>query len=641
MGIRKRLLGSMSIIMIVFIVTIGLISKYYQDLQKLNKTVTASYALAAAFNNVEAVALKFRVVREPISTYIKQFEDSIVNFEANLEVFNNTKGKELLDVEFQERWENINKLWKHSGGYVQGVVDILEQIKGRPLEGLFNTRAFDAISADTALFTTNAEVRKDYTMVMSLNRALTNVTTTSGILDKALFDTRVELEKQAKSKEKITSFLTVILVITSAFVALLFSILFSNVISKRINNIKKILHEISKKNLAVEIDINTKDEFQELGNYVKELINTLKEFIDSAGKSVNKVNEIKDVLKSGTNESEISLNQINQSIEDMTGQFNTLDGNIEKSTRDITFMDEEIVNIVDSVHNQSVAVESSSSAIEEMTASVSQIANLTSKKRESTDNLLKIVAQGGVSVDNTYENIQQVFEELSRIKELVEVIKNIADQTSILSMNAAIESAHAGDAGKGFSVVADEIRALSEYTSSNVKDINQAIVSISTFIESSLKASEDSSTVFEKINFEVKEFSMAMAEISSSIEELAAGGEEVLHSTEVVSELNHKVNEGANRIKDQSAMIEESMVSIQSISNDVNNSIKGISIGTGAVLESFRGINRVSGESAERVEDLTKRMNEFNIESNSISDEEVSQDVEESREEILSEAVEV
>lgn len=599
--------------MVVFILAIGLITMFYQNLQKLNKTVTASYALSTAFSQVEAIALRFRVNRESLNSYIKQFEEAKVAFGEDLEEFNTAPGKTLLDQKFQDRWGNINKLWAHSGGYVDEVMKILKEIQGRPLGNLFNTRAFDAIYSDTDVFTKRADIRKDYDKIMALNRALNNVTTSTPILEKALLETRTQLVKEAETNASLTTITTIVSIAAAIAVALVLSILFSNVIIKRIKSIKVVLHEIARKNLTVKIDINTKDEFQELGDYVKELIESLKEFIDSAGQSVSKVNQIKDVLKSGTNDSEISLNRINQSIEDMTGQFSVLDGNIEQSTRDITTMDEEIVGIVDSVSDQSLAVESSSSAIEEMTASVSQIANLTSRKRESTDDLLKIVSKGGVSVENTYENIQHVFEELARIKELVEIIKNIADQTSILSMNAAIESAHAGEAGKGFSVVADEIRALSEYTSSNVKDINQAIGSISTFIDSSLEASEESSKVFEKINSEVKEFSMAMAEISSSIEELAAGGEEVLHSTERVSELNHKVYQGANKIKNQSAMVEESMVTIQTISNDVNNSIKGISIGAGAVLESFKGINRVSAESAERVEDLTRRMNEFNV----------------------------
>lgn len=614
MGIRKRIVGMMAIIMMIFVATIVVITISYQSLQSLGRTSTLSYALTSSFTEVESLCLRFRVVRGSVTSYIKQFKEVEKNFEGVLNEFNQESGKNLLDEETQKRWDNINNLWKHSKGNIDSLTAILEDIDTRPVSNLFNSYTFSSILNDPGRFSNNENIRKDYTNIRSIDRSLTTVIQTTDILNKALADTRKALVAEVTDTGQRTYLLTIILTAASIFIAFVFSILFSNNISKRINQIKSILHAISEKNLAVKIDIKTKDEFQELGEYVRELVTTLQEFIDSAGKSVSKVNEIKDVLSVSTRESADSLNRINNNIESITGQFSTLDGNIDRSTRDITSMDEEIVNIVNSINNQSEAVATSSSAIEEMTASVSQIANLTLKKRESTDSLLSIVTQGGVSVENTLENIQQVFEELIRIRDLVDIIKNVADQTNILSMNAAIESAHAGDAGKGFSVVADEIRALAEYTSSNVKDINSAITSISKRIELSLKASEESSVVFDKINKDVKEFSQAMVEISSSIEELAAGGTEVLNSTERVSSLNHDVYEGAGKIKEQSAMIEESMVSIHQISSQVNNSIKSIASGTGSVLDSFEGLNSVTAQSADRINDLANRMSEFQLE---------------------------
>ncbi len=613
MGIKKKMIGFMTFIMLLFVITIVVISVKYQDLQEIGQTSTHSYALTSSFAEIEAVCLRFRVVRESLPKYIKEFSTARDDFELVLERFNASKGKESLDPEIQKKWDNINKLWVLSKTNVDEVISILQDMNTRPVTKLFNTKAFNAILTNPAAFSKNEDIRKDFTNIRMLDRAIVIVTTTTDVLNSSLASTREELEIEVIKTAKATFILSAILTFIAVIIAFIFSIIFSNNISAKINQIKGILHAISEKNLAVEIDIKSKDEFRELGEYVKEVRSTLRDFIDSAGHSVRKVNEIKDVLSVGTNESAESLNKINNSIEGMTKQFDTLDGNIDRSSRDISSMDEEIVNIVNSITVQSEAVADSSSAIEEMTASVSQIANLTSRNRVSTEKLLQIVTQGGSSVENTFETIQQVFEELKRIKDLVDVIKNVADQTNILSMNAAIESAHAGDAGKGFSVVADEIRALAEYTSSNVKDINSAITSISKKIESSLKASEDSSVVFEQINRDVKDFSLSMVEISSSMEELASGGVEVLHSTERVSQLNHDVHDGAGRIKEQSAGIEESMVSIQQISSKVNNNIKGISSETGSVLESFNGINEVSAQSADRINDLSMRMNEFKL----------------------------
>lgn len=612
MRIRKKIVGMMSIVIFIFLATIVLVIKNYQELQAIGKTSTLSHALKSSYLQIDSTSLRFRVVAQPLKTYARELKEDRKAFIDILEEFNNTDVKNSLDEKTQKKWKNINGLWSHIGPQIDEVIELIEYLDSKPIGRYLDRSAFNRILNDSNLLLSNIDIKSDFNTLKDVDKILLSITGGSGEFRKHLEETidllGVEVEKQTRRVFLFTAILSLI----SIILAFSLTFLFSSSISRQIKNIKRILHSISQKNLDVEVNINSKDEFQELGEYVKELLNALHDFIDSAGKSVNKVNEIKDVLSIETKESAQSLNSINSSIENISSKFDSLDGNIEKSTKDITSMDSEITNIVTSINNQSEAVATSSSAIEEMTASVSQIANLTSKKRESTEGLLKIVTQGGVSVENTYDNIQQVSQELIRIKDLVEIIKNVADQTNILSMNAAIESAHAGDAGKGFSVVADEIRALAEYTSSNVKDINAAITSISKRIELSLKASEDSSIVFDQINKDVKEFSMAMVEISSSIEELAAGGAEVLNSTERVSALNHDVFEGAGKIKKQSAAIEESMVSVQHISNEVNNNIKGIVVGTGSVLESFEGINKVSAQSADRVEDLTRRMNEFN-----------------------------
>ncbi len=615
MGIRNKMLSSMSAVIIIFVVAIAINVINSRDLQSLAKASTTSYALSNAFLNTYNSSLTFRIEQKTIEYHLLSFVSSKEQFEIVLEEFNTTEGKKLLEQEFQDRWDNINKLWKHTEKSIDIIISKLEVMDTHDIQFVFETRSFFEIMSDTSLFTKNDKYRMDYTNVRAIDQALSIIGTTSEILNKALSNTRDELAKKVDDKAKVNTLYTYISSALAALLALFFSIIFSGNISKKIGQIKNILHQISSKNLAVKIDINTKDEFNELADYVKDLISSLHEFIETAGQSVDNVMETKDAIANGTNRSAESLNNINSSIGEITSQFSTLDQNIERSSLDITNMDTEIVNIVNNISDQSEAVSNSSSAIEEMTASVNQIAALTSKKQESTNGLLKVVASGGVTVENTFENIKQVNSELDQVKDLVDVIKNVADQTNILSMNAAIESAHAGDAGKGFSVVADEIRSLAEYTSNNVQAINSAITSISTRIASSLKASEESSIVFEQINRDVNDFSMAMSEISSSIEELAAGGAEVLNSTNRVSSLNHEVNEGANKIKEQSAMIEHSMQSIQSISRDVNSNIIGISKGTNSVLESFVGINDISAQSGEQISDLAKRMNEYNLSS--------------------------
>lgn len=605
--------GAMALIMVLFIGTILLMSKNADDLEYLTNLSQNSYGLAASFSNLEATIMRFRSEQHTLVNNINRFTDARDGFRNLLDEVNATLDPNMVDEDQMERWNNINNLWNHLETKLNGVIDGLVEIEKHSITSLFNMYSFGHIMSNTALIIKNERYRGDYLTVKNIHADLLLIGSSSDILNNALVDIRDMLKTHVSDKQSQNELTSIIALILAVVLAGSIALIFSGSMSKKINQMKEILHNISKKDLTVVPDIKSKDEFQELGDYLTELITVLQGFMESAGDSVYKVTETNDVLSRETMESEDSLNKIHERVNDVRDQFSKLDNNIDESSKDITYMDEEIVKIVDNINNQSQAVETSSSSIEQMTASVSQIANLTAKKQQSTKDLLHIVAQGGESVENTFDNIQQVNSELIQIKELVEVIKNVADQTNILSMNAAIESAHAGEAGKGFSVVADEIRSLAEYTSNNVSAINKAIKSISVRIESSLQASEESSSVFEKINRDVNEFSDAMTEISSSIDELAQGGEEVLRATSQVSDLNDSVRAGAGRIKEQSAVIEDAMLSVKSVSNDVNSHIIRIANRTNDILKSFKGINDVSEQSSERIHDLTRRMEEFKL----------------------------
>lgn len=613
MKIRKQMFGAMALIMAIFIATIVLMSTNATELKYFTTLSQNSYGMDSAFSNLEASIMRFRSEQHTLANNIDRFKTARDGFRSLLDEVNSGLDDSLIDTELQERIKKINSLWDNLEKKLNTVITSLEAMEKKPIKNLFNNYPFGNIMSDTQLILQNTSYKQEFNTINNINRDLIHIGSSSGVLKTAITEMRDNLSQKVSDKSATNQYISVVALIIAVIVAGIIALIFSSSMSKKINQIKDILHNISKKDLTVSSEIKSKDEFQELGEYLTELITVLQGFMESAADSAHKVTETNSVLTRETHESEESLNKIHDRVNDVRDQFSKLDNNIDESSKDITYMDEEIVKIVDHINNQSQAVTTSSSSIEQMTASVSQIANLTARKQQSTRDLLTIVAQGGESVENTFDNIQQVNSELIQIKELVEVIKNVADQTNILSMNAAIESAHAGEAGKGFSVVADEIRSLAEYTSNNVSAINKAIKSISVRIESSLQASEESSSVFEKINRDVNEFSDAMIEISSSIDELAAGGEEVLRSTAQVSELNSRVRDGAGRIKEQSAIIEDAMLSVKSVSSDVNSHIIRIAKRTNDILKSFKGINDVSVQSGDRISDLTKRMEEFKL----------------------------
>ena len=130
------------------------------------------------------------------------------------------------------------------------------------------------------------------------------------------------------------------------------------------------------------------------------------------------------------------------------------------------------------IDRQNMALSQTGSAIEEMTASVHSVAEVTRQKMEAADKLQKVIGIGGEGVMTTVRAIQDVTAAVNSVSEIMKVIDNIAAQTNLLAMNAAIEAAHAGELGKGFAVVAAEVRKLAESTTANSKAIAGSLKNI-------------------------------------------------------------------------------------------------------------------------------------------------------------------
>jgi len=140
---------------------------------------------------------------------------------------------------------------------------------------------------------------------------------------------------------------------------------------------------------------------------------------------------------------------------------------------------------------------------------------------ESSELLGKLKTQidnGQDQSQTTYVTIKAASKELDKIIEMADVINKIAEKSNILSMNAAIESAHAGASGSGFAVVADEIRKLADSTSENANSIQTVLRSITQQIHDALKASQTSSEAFGTLNTAVENFAQSLDAAGKSAE---------------------------------------------------------------------------------------------------------------------------
>ena len=204
------------------------------------------------------------------------------------------------------------------------------------------------------------------------------------------------------------------------------------------------------------------------------------------------------------------------------------------------------------VEEQAASVNTSSAATEEMIANIQSVTDTLSRNTQSVRELQEASIAGHASLNEVVADIQGIARESESLLEINAVMQNVASQTNLLSMNASIEAAHAGEAGRGFSVVADEIRKLAESSSRQSKTIKGVLKSIKESIDKITKSTDGVLGRFSAIEDGVKTVARQEDSILHAMEEQGHGSKQILQAVGNVNEATHKVKEAARRMVETS-----------------------------------------------------------------------------------------
>ena len=245
---------------------------------------------------------------------------------------------------------------------------------------------------------------------------------------------------------------------------------------------------------------------------------------------------------------------------------------------------EKVSGIVDLVNTKSqdqyASLEESSASVEEMISSIGNASKVATERREAITALVDAARNGEGILQQTVAGIEDIATSVESIRELIDVINSVAASTNLLSMNAAIEAAHAGDSGRGFSVVAEEIRKLAEATADNARSISNTLTNIIREITEAAKSSRETSKTVNDVIKDVVEVADSLNMLTNSMDEMSVGSGQII----------------------------EAITNLKNISYDVRNSYGDINTTVGSIKDAIDTITEISDQNITKLSTVDEQM---------------------------------
>ncbi|UTC57038.1 HAMP domain-containing protein [Treponema sp. OMZ 305] len=365
--------------------------------------------------------------------------------------------------------------------------------------------------------------------------------------------------------------------------------------------------------LTVRLPVYGNDEITDMAKYFNETIAKIGASIQAVGTSSSEMEEIGNELASNMTETASSVNQISANIDGVKQQALTQAASVTETAATIEEIVRTIKQLNASIETQAASVAQSSSSVEEMVANIASIGQTLGKTDDVIKSLTTATGDGKATLVTSNTVTQKIAEESGSLMEASSVIQHIASQTNLLAMNAAIEAAHAGEAGKGFAVVADEIRKLAEESSMQGKTITTTLKALSGEIET---LSTSSKTVEEKFNTifslaeKVKEMSTSVTE---SMREQENGSKEVLAAIKSINMVTVEVQAGSEEMLKGGESVAQEMHTLDDLTRIITESMNEMAAGAVQINNAVQEVSEITQKNKRSIERLAEEVSKFKV----------------------------
>ncbi len=493
-------------------------------------------------------------------------------------------------------------LLKNQGGKAVLIFSTAEKLSGKTFFSEFvqnpNEELLSALTKNEQVFTKKSYQGKS-------GRVLSIFTPVNPDRENKFF---IQIDYDCKNRERLlrnSVWLTIIPIFVFcmgclAVVIFLVRIFFLNPLKKLRENLDEIAS--GEADLSKRLFVRSDDEISETAASFNRFIERLSLIIIDLKKHAFEASMVENNLYAASQETSSSVTEIHGNTVSISKSMENLNENAVETNS----LGEEVSSIVKNLSTviklEAQATDLSAKATDEMILSVSRISD-EMDKTEALSDVLESKSESGIErMDETERLVSDINSRIQSIGGFVALINDIAEKTNMLAMNAAIEAAHAGESGKGFSVVAEEIRKLADESKKNGQLIVNSLSDVIERTKSAAALTQETRDSFYDIDGGVHESAKAFALIREHSRSVSEGSASIKEAVENLQTQQNLVRKNAERLEAVSSILAATGSQMERLSSEVNSGMNEMLVG----MEEIASAQRAVMDEATKVSSLTQ-----------------------------------